>query len=322
MGCTRNFTAQDYVQFAKSLQNDARKPPVLERERLAQARGQMNKATSEKMVNILSQPDHPARQAVSNYLVRSMNSKMSDKEEKMLPEAFLTILQQQPDAMGILQKPPVHRGPGASAVQHHYEVFATATLMKKSYKTDKGSSLVISEKDRLDFGIKMARGYAQPKRFGTIEADMLVYKNPLLDHKTLAIDAKHSKTGKYGFHNDIQRQLEGVRTGLRDGKIHGFYYVTNGTFGDRFKAEIDKANLMIARDYFENQNLLFHDDQMGIDKRYLTDVEKEHIPPEKIPLSSLTEYNESVREIISRYKIPQIDLCEYVTYPGTENELL
>lgn len=280
----------------------------------------MNSAAAKRIVNILSKPEYPARQAVSNYLVRSMNSTMTDKEQKLLPEAFLTVLRQQPDALGILRKPPVHRGPGGSAVQHHYEVFATATLMANSHQTDKGGTLVISNRDRVDFGIKLARRYAQPKRYGTIEADMLVHKNPVLDSpKTLAMDAKHSKTGKYGLTKEIQRQLKGVRTGLSDGKIDGFYYVTNGTFGERFKEEIDNTNLMIARDYFDQQNRLYHDEQRGIDREYLTQTEKEHVPADSVPAGSLTEYTDEVRRLTSKYGIPQIELCEHVTYPGTDD---
>lgn len=129
------------------------------------------------------------------------------------------------------------------------------------------------------------------------------------------MDAKHSKTGKYGLTKEVQRQLEGVRTGLRDGKIDGFYYVTNGIFGERFHEEIDKANLMIARDHFDQQDRLYHDEHRGIDRAYLTQTENEQVPADSVPASSLTENNKEVRGLTSKYGIPQIELCEHVTRP-------
>jgi hypothetical protein len=275
------------------------------------------KASSKKFLSILSNPKHPAYGLLSKHLSKSIKSKMTQAELQRLPDAFRTILEKQPDAMGLFEKAPLHRGPGTSAVQHHYEIFSAAALISDSYRTARGNTLSIGPGDRVDFGIKFAGDYAQPKRYGTIEADILVHKSALISGKTVAIDSKYSKEGNYGAKEGLQRQLDGIRTGLRDGKINEFYFVTNGKFGNRFKDMVKEENLKIAMDYAKQHNRMYQDKKHGIDKEYLTKEEKENIPAGKIPENFFQEDNEEVQNFVDKYEIPQIDLCQHVKFPGT-----
>lgn len=316
MGCTLNYTDRDHAQAMKSLghRSDLIKTNKVKQEKIRSA---LNQASSRRFVAILSDPKDPAYWLVSKHLSKSIKSKMTQAELQKLPEAFRTIIEKQPGAMGLFEKAPLHRGPGTSAVQHHYEIFSAAALISDSYRTARGNTLSIGPGDRVDFGIKFARDYAQPKRYGTIEADILVHKSALISGKTVAIDSKYSETGNYGAKKDLQRQLDGIRTGLRDGKIDEFYFVTNGKFGNRFKDMVKEENLKIAMDYAKQHNRMYQDKKHGIDKEYLTKEEKENIPAGKIPESFFREYNEQVIEFVNKYKISQIDLCQHVKFPGT-----
>ena len=317
MGCTLNYTAKDHVQTMKSLGKRVSTNEPLNKARREKIRAALNRTSSETLQTILSNPNHPAYGSVSRLLAKSVGQNMTQAELQKLPEAFSTILKKQPNAMGLFKKAPAHRGPGASAVQHHYEIFSAAALIESKYHTVSGKVLSIGPGDRVDFGMKFAGGYAQPKRYGTIEADILVSKSSVMSHKTVAIDSKFSDTGNYGAKDGLQRQLDGIRTGLRDGKIHEFCFVTNGIFGEGFKGKVQAENLEIARDYAKRHNRLYQDEKKGIDRAHLTEEEKKTIPPGKIPESFFREDNEKVKEFVNRYDIPQIDMCQHVKYPGT-----
>jgi hypothetical protein len=317
MGCTLNYTRKDYLQAMQSLNRKAIPINPMSKENRDRARDTLRKASSKTLIKILSDRKNPAYQAVSKMLASAMNSKMTDEEKTKLPEAFLVVLKKQPNAMGLFEKAPTHRGPGSSAVQHHYEIFSAAALISGAHKSVGGKTLSINPGDRVDFGIKYPRGYAQPRRYGTIEADLLVGKSSLMDARTVGIDCKFSETGKFGAKDGLQRELDGIRTGFRDGKIDEFYFITNGTFGDKFKELVTKENLEIAKDYAARHNRLYEDETHGIDKDYLTEEEVKAIPPGKVPASLFREGEERVKEFISTYNIPQIDMCQHVKYPGT-----
>jgi len=317
MGCTLNHTLKDHKQAMQSLNRNPIPVGPMNKESRARARDTLRKASSKTLSKILSDKQHPAYKSVSNLLASAINSKMNYKEKEKLPEAFSVVLVKQPNAMGLLEKAPAHRGPGSSAVQHHYEIFSAAALICGSHKSVKGKTLSINPVDRLDFGIKLPKDYAQPKRYGTIEADLLVGKSSFMDNRTVAIDCKFSETGNFGAKDGLERELDGIRTGFRDGKIDEFYFVTNGTFGNTFKEMVNKENLEIARDYATRHNRLYHDEKHGIDKGNLTEEERKNIPPGKIPESLFRKDDVKVKEFVNTYKVPQVDMCQYVKYIGT-----
>lgn len=317
MGCTLNYTRKDHMQAMQSLSRKTIPINPMSKESRGKARNTLRKTSSKTLSKILSDRNNPAYQAASKMLVSAMNSRMTDREKEKLPEAFSVVLDKQPNAMGLLEKTPAHRGPGSSAVQHHYEIFSAAALIKNKYTTVSGKVLSVSAGNRVDFGIKFASGYAQPRRYGTIEADLLVNKSSFMNEKKVAIDCKFSETGKFGAKGDLQRELNGIRTGFRDGKIDEFYFVTNGTFGDTFKEMVNRENREIARDYAARHNRLYEDEKRGIDRDYLTEKEVKAIPPGKVPASLFREDKERVKEFVNAYNVPQIDMCQNVKYPGT-----
>jgi len=317
MGCTLNHTLKDHKQAMQSLNRNPIPVDPMNKESRARARDALRKASSKTMSDILSNKNHPAYKSVSNLLASAINSKMTVKEKTKLPEAFSVVLDKQPDAMGLFEKAPTHRGPGSSAVQHHYEIFSPAALISDSYQTVKGKTLSINPGDRVDFGMKFASGYAQPKRYGTIEADLLVNKSSFMNEKTVAIDCKFSETGNFGAKDGLKRELDGIRTGFRDGKIDEFCFVTNGIFGEGFKEKVQAENLEIARDYATRHNRLYHDEKHGIDRDNLTEEEVKSIPPGKIPESLFRKDDVKVKEFVNTYEVPQIDMCQHVKYKGT-----
>ncbi len=317
MGCVLNFTTNDFRQISRSLHAQTAGANLSKAER-DQIRKTLHNSSRNQLISILGKPDSPAYKAVSQLLMGTMVGQMSNTERDALPAAFYTILKHTPDAMGLFLKAPSHRGPGSSPVQHHYEILATACLIDKHCKSKSGKLLYIDATDRVDFGLKFSRGYAQPRRFGTIEADMLVSRgtiNPLGPDfgKTVAIDAKYSSGGKYTKKPGLQRQLDGIRNGFLDGKIQEFYFVTNKEFAQNFKAAVKEENLLIAREFASQNNSVYNSVPHG----YLTQQEQKNHPALKLPADFFTEFNEDVTGFIAKHDIPQIDMCEYVEYAGS-----
>ena len=320
MGCTRNFTAKDYLQASNSLGRSVaveQSKPLTKEQRDA-VREALNKTASEKIVEILSNPNSPARSILVRQLLCTVNSKdMTEDEKRQLPEAYKIILERQSDPMGLFSRVSAHRAPGSSPAQHHYEISATAALMKKSFATVNGKNLSISTSDRVDFGMKVAAGHTQPKRYGTIEADLMiaqkVSKKSLFSERTVGIDYKFARTGDYAA--DPGRQLEGIRKGFLDGKLDEFIYVTNGKFANNFSEQVREKNIEIAKDFVERINRAQHE----YDRQDLTDIEKQNIPDEKIKSSIFADENkEQLKKLIDLYNIPQIDICQHVNFLGTD----
>lgn len=315
MGCTRIFTPDDHRESMKSLgRNVSHLEEPLTKERREAIRAALHRSTSSKtLLEILENPEHRAFHSVKTLLVKSLPSEMTAEEKEQLPDAYRVILKDHPSAMGLFMQATSERAPGQSAVQHHYEILSTAALIESKFQTKSGKMLSIDPVDRVDFGMKMAAGHTQPKRFGTLEADVLVHKNVglgLMFEKTVGIDAKYSKTGQYGANKaELERQLKGIRTGFRDGKIDEFIFVTNGVFAKNFNKMVEKCNAAIVRDVIEEKNLVITETP----REFLTAKEKNNLPSTTIP-ESILEDKEKIGKFVSRYEIPQIDLCEHVTF--------
>jgi hypothetical protein len=264
-------------------------------------------------MDILNKPEHPANPAVKNLLVKTIPSEMTREEIAQVPDAFRVILNDHPTAMGLFLAATKERAPGQSPVQHHYEIFSTAALVEKPHTTQSGKTLSIDNLDRLDFGMKMAADYTQPKRFGTIEADMLVTKKGflgLVDEKTVGIDAKYSKTGDYSAKKtELERQIEGIRKGFGDGKLDEFVFVTNRGFSPKFKEMVDEVNLKIVIEVIREKNIQLHE----IPRELLTAEEKENQPSTPIP-ENIIKDKDAMSQLVSKYHISQIDLCEHVKF--------
>ena len=320
MGCVRNLTKNDYEQLAKCVERCRVDTGKLGKEQRDKIRKTLRSTSRSKLLDALKNPGSRAYDAVAQLLCGAMVSTMTPAEQTLLPKAFESILTHTPDAMGLFMKAPAHRGSGSSAVQHHYEIMATAAILDypHDYKTRSGKQLYLDVVDRVDFGIRYSRDYASPRRFGTFEADMLIHRgtlNPFSGDmgKNLAIDAKHSQSGNYSLKPELHQQLAGIRTALRDGKIDEFCFVTNRGFTDGFKEAIDKANLFVAKDFLDANSRIYREEPL----ENLTRAEREHQRFETSPPGFFSENNEEFQCFVREHDIPQIDLAEYVEYPGT-----
>lgn len=308
MGCNRVFTPAEHEQSLRSRTDTT----ALPRKRRDTIREAMHRAPAALMRNVLSDPKNRCHQSAKLLLSKSIGCTLEVVESEHVAEALADILKDHPNAMGLFERAPAHYGPGATPVSQHYEITSTAALTQKSFKSLSGQVLRINPADRVDFGIKFASGYAQARRGGTIEADTLVTRDYNYEgFKVLAIDSKFSKTGKYSKKPELERQLKGVATGFKDGKIDEFFFVTNGFFEKDFKEAVEKQNISIAKDVFNEKRIFYAD----VPKDLLSLEEREHAPKEDIPKDFFNPENiAAVKKIVSLYHIPQIELCEFVTY--------
>jgi hypothetical protein len=284
-------------------------------------RGRLHEAaTNGTLLRILENPGDVGFRKVHDMLaqVTGGKSKMTEKEFAALPGAFHAVLKDHPTALGLFQKAPRHRAPGMSALNQHYEVLSTAALKLGEAKTASSKALRIYATDRVDFGIKFARQFAQPRQYGTIEADILVHrKRHALDFTgiDIAIDAKY--TTKTHYTNVPWEQLKGIRNGFNDGKFDEFYFVTNKKFSDEFRKAVKATNEDLVRDYVMTHNEALHELQ------YLHPKEREArgpIPEGKLDIDELMKLADKPgawHEFVEKFHIDQIEICEHVKYPGT-----
>lgn len=268
-------------------------------------RAVLHKASKDNLLlTVLSNPSDPKYGVLRNALAHATGGKaaMTEKEYRALPQAFRLVVEKYPRAMGLFEATPKYRGKGSSALHQHYEVLSAAAIMKSPATSRSGKELFINHnKDGLDFGAKFSREAnvfndktnVIENLFGvkskTIEADALVVKP---DGREIAIDAKY--TSKNVYRNVPHEQLKGIREGFNLGKFNEFYFVTNKEFSGEFVTAVNATNLELVRDYISREAIR---------------------EPEK--LGSLTQYNNDVEKFAKQHHIDQIEMCEYVNYPGT-----
>jgi hypothetical protein len=283
-------------------------------------RGRLHEAvTNGTLLPILANPEDVDYRKVRDMLAQATGgrNKMTDKEFAVLPKAFHDVLKDHPTALGLFQKAPSHRAPGMSAVSQHYEILSAAALKVRDATSASSKALRIYPTDRVDFGIKFARYYSQPNRYGTMEADILIHrKGHLLDPGIeIAIDAKYTARSHY---TDVPRdQLKGIRNGFNDGKFDEFYFVTNKAFSEDFKKAVKATNEDLVRDYVATHN------EARTELEYLHPKEKAArgaIPEGRLEIEELMKLADTPREwnqFVERFHIDQIEICEHVKYPGT-----
>lgn len=311
MGCNRGLTRTEHEQSRASRSEQTE---TLSTERRAQIRNAMQCAMAGPLLKILSDPSHRAHASAAALLVKAVQSPkdpMTEEEQRLAPMAFVRIVQDHPDGMGIFEAASQY-GPGASPLSHPYELFAAAALTNRPYTSSCDREFSILETDRLDFGIKLAKGYGQPKRFGTIEADVMIQRPKLLiATTTIAIDAKFSRIGRYGATSGLQRQLDGIRTGLRDGKVDDFFFVTNGTFAQPFRDLVAAENIRIAQDFYNEAG----NRMRGVDRSLLSPEEAAATPDEKLGAGFFKPENTArIQSFVKKYHVAQVELFEYVNF--------
>lgn len=322
MGCTRIMVPGDLQDMLKSLKSSLRARDLDKSEERAVIRDALTEASKSHVAGLLKNPHLPGHDALAALvcqMVTNKNTIMTETERHAFPNALADIIEHQPKAMGIFQAIPAHRGPGASAVQHHFEISSIAALMQQRHPTRRGNNLKIEKTDGIAFGMKLAHGFAQPPRYGTIEADSFITRGSLLSPHDIGIDAKYSKDLVYKSTHGLSRQLEGIRHNLHNGTIQEFIFVSNVQFGEKFVKMVDDANFKIANDFVRGNDRYYQ----RFKEEYLTPEEKSAKIVDPSPLSTplpekgSPEYDpfmEKYNKFIEKYEIPQIDLCEKVVY--------
>lgn len=288
------------------------------------------------LVEILSNPKTSEYREIQAALAHLTGGKsaMTDREYNALPSALRDVLEDHPDAIGVFQNTLKDRAPGMSPVQQHYEILAAAALKSKEFTSLNGKKIALYSTDEPHFGIKSAQDYAQPRRGGTIEADILINqkieaeivinrntgimdKILLGEEKTIGIDTKHTLNKTYPTDmKELRRELEGITKNFNDGRLDEFFFVTNQKFGEDFKREVEKTNLELIKNYVEEHNEKF---QTG-EYQSSTSTEKASMPSNPVELNefdNLEKYTPEVRDFAAKYEIKQVEICEYVNYAGT-----
>ena len=217
--------------------------------------------------------------------------KIDSLEEAKIPAALKTVLKFTPHPMGLFSSPNKSYGPGASRVLHPYEVLtAAAIVQQRKIYSKEGKVLRLYDLDQLVLGHKSAANYAQPRRFGTIESDVLIQRADI-DIAPTGIDAKYSKNGVYEFYDETERQLRGVRKAINDGQLKDFFYMTNGQFSGKFQDKVSDYNIMLTKDWVKNNK----------ENHSIKETSKEYI-------------EKNFRQLVKDYIIPQINICENVSF--------
>lgn len=293
------------------------------------------------LLNILSDPKQSGYREIQAALahVTGGKSAMTEKEFNALPAAFHEILKDYPNAVGIFENKLGYRAPGTpwmSPVQQHYEILSAAAISQKEVKSISGKTLALYPTDSPDWGIKFKPEYEPPNennlrsgKLTSIEADFLIHRNEtimdsliLRQPEVIGVDAKHTKTDHYPpstkYHdeviNKLETQLEGIRHHFQHGNLTEFFFVTNKEFDDDFRTAVEKMNLTLVEDYIKEHN------ENIIPEEYRHPDERDATPAGAVDLSemgNLKEYNQEVKDFVSKYEIKQIEMCEYVRYTGT-----
>ncbi len=160
--------------------------------------------------------------------------------------------------------------------------------------------------DRIDFSQKFQTNDMERKR-GSIEADFKIVRDipnfaGITDEtKTIGVDVKHAKTGKY---SSVEAgQLTAVVDALLNGEVDEFHFATKGLFSKGVKERVDEANALYwSRS--KNEDLLTDEDGC------LRDIQSES----QMGKQELAAYREAQAEIAMMP--PRIFINECVWIPG------
>ena len=302
-GCNLHLTRSDIKQVEEAI-NIGQKADTSKI-----ARDLLNttlKNDRQEFMNVLHDKNYPSHKLTQNILVKSLGeNKVTKQEENRLTGALHTVLKDHPNPQGLFDKPPEYRGPGAEEMNHPYELLSTAALIQKEITTSLGNKLKIYPTDRLDFGQKFASHYAlSTRKKGTIEADTRIDRGS----KVIGIDAKYSKGFVYNLFPETERQLKGIQNNFRDGQLQEFYFITNGVFHPNFKDKVNEYNQKIFKDRANENRAIYKD------YKHLSKAEKDELPPESVLDIDFEKNSDVVNELVKKYEIRQIGMCEHVNY--------
>lgn len=299
------------------------------------------KTNTDELKKMLS-PKDGRNKLVNELLIDSLGrGKVSENNEGKLTAALKTLLDKQSYVNGLFDKPHKYIGPGGEKMNQPYELLSTSAIIQKGEKgirTSLGTDLRISGADTVGFGHKFPSHYALgTKKSNTIEADTVIQKPTLTSHRMVGIDAKYSKSRKYG--HVTQRQLDGIQNNFNDGNLDEFHFVTNGKFQNSFKVAVEMKNAEILVNRMAKdarvKNEIGHIWTAAEKKAHVpedTDIKQSKVSSDKIQknkvsrtrgetrkanetiLSMLSENKAEMNRIARQCGVPQIGICEDVNY--------
>lgn len=291
LGCNLLLTKKDLDNVEHSL--NAKRLPK-KSEFAANALDSLLKQSPKEFTRILRHKGDPRYQLLLDLALESMGkNKVTPNDEAQIPAALEKVLEFTPNITGLFKPPSKAYGPGASRVLHPYEVLTAAAVVQKVNKGGitslNGKPLLINKLDNIFMGHKSAARYALGKKGGTFESDILI--SP--DDKSIAptgLDAKYSKNGSYNSYDaDTERQLKGIVNAFNDGQLKDFFFVTNGRFGPKMNEKVTECNELLV-------------------KNWLRKNERNH--------GINDELRNDHQTLVLRFDIPQICLCEQVSFMG------
>ena len=279
-GCNLYLSDEDFKQITSSLDQQQ----ICEAaESVKDAMEGVTKGMTEKVTYPLSDPNHPAHEVLSKYVLRNAvgNQSIPDTYKQELPKAVAEIAKINPSILG-LAKParnwgqttsidaPGKLGHKTKGAGFAYELLGTAALITKDSKAkNTGINLKIYSTDRPDLGFKLQARYpfaedvlpSQPKR-GTTEADLFISRpTGLFDggFKNIGVDFKHSMNASTYSGRISIAEIDGRKVALMTGEVDEFHYVTNGTFSDSVKEAFDKTNLELQAAGYGDNLISYHE---------------------------------------------------------------
>ena len=308
-GCNLPTTKDDFKQIQNSLEKGL---STDQRKFASSLLRSIQKNNIKELMLSLNDPENINYQLVNKALVKSFGEgKVSPHHEAKLNKALYTILKDHPNPQGLFEKPPRHRGPGSTSVDHPYEVLSAAALVQKKFNSSTGHTLKIYKTDRLDLGQKSPSTHVlSTVKKNTIESDILINRDRgvLVGADVIGIDAKYSKGTTYDSTNGLTRQLDGIKNSLKDGSLTEFHFVTNVKFSTGFKRMVDDANLDLIANALNNNKSLYND------IKNLTKDEKDTVNAiELIAKLNFEKDREQINNLL-KDRVPQIGYCEKVIF--------
>jgi hypothetical protein len=228
------------------------------------------KKLADRVVAPLVDTTHWQHEDYCRHLVNVIqgNDKLPDKYKEQLPRDVADVLKACPHAAGLVKELTLRgqrRATGSpsklgsrwnSGIGSAYELMGTAALTRTVVPAgNNGPSLHLnSGVDHVTFGDKATinssldkDGNLIPRNRATIECDLRIGRpgNALLleGWREIGVDFKHVAHGDQRSNKPGDRnQIENVANVIRDGTIHEYHYVTNGTFHPDFKAWVSEEN--------------------------------------------------------------------------------
>lgn len=310
-GCNLPTTNEDFRQIKDSLEKGL---PREQRKFASSLLRGFQKNNFEDFKNSLYNQEDKHFEMINDTLVKSFGSgKVSEVEEKQLNSALYTILKEHPNPQGLFEKPPKHRGPGSTSVDHPYEVLCAAAIVQNrifnNIKSSNGRNLMIYSTDRVDLGQKSpSLNILSTRKKNTIESDILIQRPRAIGYDVIGLDAKYSKGTTYNTTDGLDRQLKGIKSSLSDHSLTEFHFVTNKFFSPKFKEMIDNANRELIADALTKNNELYDD------LRIITKEENNSI--KAIELASKLDFVKDRNEInqLTKDRVPQIGYCEKINF--------